>query len=144
MLISYLEIDNFRRKMTHDCQNLVDLLLGFWHLSSMLDFMRAPPSLNVGFSREVFTFSARCRASKCPRPPLKSTLRERGRGGEGNVVNFPIVKWHKSTKIRDFHHKFDGFLAISYLDFARLNSSCFHWYYRAKKSVSHSRQGRPA
>ena len=74
------KIDNFSRKLTQVYQKMIDLLLEFRHLSLMLDFLRAFPSLNVGFSRDVFAFYARCGASTCPRPPRKSTLR--GREGE--------------------------------------------------------------
>ena len=96
------KIDNFSCKVTHVCQKMIDLLLEFRHLSSMLDFLRASPSLNVGFARDVFAFYARCGASTCPRPPRKSTLRGRRGGGKGGSIHFSNSK---SPKI-DRHMRF--------------------------------------
>ena len=73
----------------------------YWKIapsSSMLDFERASPSLNV----EVF---AQCRASECPSPPQKSTLRERGAARPRNCVNFPIRKRDKIDEQTIFERK---------------------------------------
>ena len=96
------KIDNLSRKMTHGCHKMIDLLLEFRHLSSMLDFLRASPFLNVGFSREVFALYARFGASTCPRPPRKSTLRGRGGGGEGGSIHFSNSKPPEIDRIMRF------------------------------------------
>ena len=141
------KIDNFSRKLTEVCQKMIDLLLEFRHLSLMLDFLRAFPSLNVGFSRDVFAFYARCGASTCPRPPRKSTLR--GREGEERRTGSGSMHFSNSKSpeidryVRFLSTKmtyFDVFFSFYYLDFARLNPGCFAWNYRGTLSASHTRQ----
>ena len=76
------KIDNFSRKLTQVCQKMIDLLLEFRHLSLMLDFLRAFPSLNVGFSRDVFCILRAMWSVDMPETPAKINIEREGRGGE--------------------------------------------------------------
>ena len=110
------------------CEKMIDLLLENCPLFLNVGFWARLPSLNV----EVF---AQRRASECPSPPQKSTLRERGGARPRNCVNFPIRKRNKIDEQDAKHRKKRTFLDEAGAEMERLNWQCFRCSAAPKKAA---------